>query len=192
MTEPEVYLLNSHISLDENIFRLFLELSDEERRKKILGQKIKKNLNIRLLSHVLAKCAIKKTFGIDIRSQNFKENENKKPYLADFPDIYFNLSHSGDFIACAVFDKEVGVDIQKISVYKEKTAKRICSEEELSRIKESLDKNLEFTKIWSQKEAYLKYLGTGIKSLNLKNVLENVKNHIFTEVLGEYVITVVY
>lgn len=192
MTEPEIYILNMSTPLDENTFEFFLGLSDEERQQKVLRQGFKKNADIRLVSHILAKCAIKKSFGIDIKNQSFKTDENQKPYLENFPDVYFNLSHSGDFVACAVFDGEVGIDIQKLSEYKEKTAKRICSKNELSEIEQSENKDLKFTEIWTKKEAYLKYLGTGIKTLDLKDVLCGIKNHISTKEFGEYVITVVY
>ena len=40
-------------------------------------------------------------------------NENRKPYVKNNP-IYFNISHSGEYIVCVVSDKEIGVDIQEV------------------------------------------------------------------------------
>ena len=41
--------------------------------------------------------------------------EDGKPFLPGLPDIHFNLSHSGDYIACAFSDQEVGLDLQEHS-----------------------------------------------------------------------------
>ena len=37
-----------------------------------------------------------------------------KPYLLDYPQLRFNLSHSGEFVAIAVSRHQVGVDIEKL------------------------------------------------------------------------------
>lgn len=37
-----------------------------------------------------------------------------KPCLSNYPHIYFNLSHSQDYVACAVSDSPVGVDVERI------------------------------------------------------------------------------
>ena len=42
-----------------------------------------------------------------------RKGEHGKPYLKERKDVFFNLSHSGDYVLCAVSDKEVGADIQK-------------------------------------------------------------------------------
>lgn len=64
-----------------------------------------------LVGEILAKTAIKKTFGIDIAKQNFTYTGHGKPYLLNYPDVHFNISHSGEYVACAVADSPVGVDI---------------------------------------------------------------------------------
>ena len=35
-----------------------------------------------------------------------------KPFFPDIPEVRFNLSHSGDRIACVFSDKETGLDLQ--------------------------------------------------------------------------------
>ena len=44
----------------------------------------------------------------------YHRNEHGKPYLTDKPEIYVNWSHSGDYVICAVADREVGIDLQKM------------------------------------------------------------------------------
>ncbi len=87
-----------------------------------------------------------------------------KPYLQDYP-LYFNLSHSGEYIFCAVSEQEIGADIQimdgKIS---EQIVQRFFSEEERKAWEEC---NVEgrrdlFYRLWCRKEAYGKLTGQGV------------------------------
>ena len=54
-------------------------------------------------------------------SFSYEYGELGKPQIVNIPKK-FNLSHSGDYVVCAVGDGEVGADIQKWVPYKELTA----------------------------------------------------------------------
>ena len=101
-------------------------------------------------------------------------NEYGKPYLKN-NEIYFNLSNSHDYSVCVVSNSEVGIDIEKIT-FKSTIIDKICTEDEKKLIKNSDD----FTKIWTKKESFVKYLGIGL-SYGLKNVdtliLKNIKTY---------------
>ena len=90
--------------------------------------------------------------------------------------IYVNLSHSGEYVACAIGDEAVGIDIQKLRGYKEALAKRYFHKEELACLLNAPtdDKESIFYRIWTRKEAYIKYTGLGMKQdLSLFSVLED-------------------
>ena len=170
---PIVYLVKIDIPINKSTFQYLLQFVQKEKQERILKQKIKQNADNMLIGEILAKVAIKKTFGIEIKMQEFTCNEYGKPYLSNYPDVHFNISHSGQYVACVVSDKPVGIDIQKISEYNPAVAKRVCTGQELKRIESSDDKSSEFIKLWSQKEAVLKMYGTGIASADIKNCLNN-------------------
>ena len=67
-------------------------------------------------------------------------------------------------VICAVSDKAVGCDIEQVSVAPEKVAERFFSEAEQRYLSQysGEEKNKEFYRLWTMKESYLKYLGTGI------------------------------
>jgi hypothetical protein len=44
-----------------------------------------------------------------------ERTQDGKPFIPGLPDIHFNLSHSGDYMACAFSDREVGLDLQEHS-----------------------------------------------------------------------------
>ncbi len=173
MTDIEIYLVKVSDPINENTFQYLLEYVQAEKQERILKQKIKQNADNMLIGEILAKMVIKKTFGIDISKQNFAYTEYGKPYLSNYPDVHFNISHSEKYVVCAVSDKPVGVDIQKIGAYNSRVVKKVFNEMESTQIENSSDKASEFTKLWTQKEAVLKMLGVGIAQEDIKNCLDS-------------------
>lgn len=88
-----------------------------------------------------------------------------KPFIEGREDLHFNLSHSGKYVVIAFGDSEVGVDVEKIpeDPDKLKIARRYFTRDEQDYVFSSEDDALlRFTEIWTKKESFLKYLGTGL------------------------------
>lgn len=96
---------------------------------------------------------------------SYRYGDNGKPYFENIP-LFFNISHSGEYVLCAVSSREVGADIQKIqSADVMKLAKRFFSEPEcraLERCESGRERQGLFFGLWSRKEAYGKLTGEGI------------------------------
>lgn len=174
----KIYIINKKNPLNEREFEYLLKFVQAEKKERILKQIKKENADNMLLGDILAKIAVKKAFGIDIADQSISYSMKKKPYLENYKNVYFNISHSYNRIACAVSDKPVGIDIEKIRKYNKSVAKRVCSKNELDKIEISVDKDDKFTQIWTKKEAVLKMSGSGIVGNSIKNCLKgkNVKS----------------
>ena len=85
-----------------------------------------------------------------------------KPHLID-KKLYFNIAHTEGRVALAISDQEVGVDIErKTRRIRPDLYKKVLSEEERIIYERRKDTSLYFLTCWVKKEAYLKYLGTGI------------------------------
>ena len=99
-------------------------------------------------------------------------DKNGKPVV---DGICFNLSHSGDLVICAVSEKSVGCDIEKIKDAPKRVVERSFLDEEKKYLQNfSGDAyNREFFRIWTKKESYLKMTGQGIQipldTLEIKN-----------------------
>ena len=158
---PAVYVMRNDEPVDTATFQYLMQFVPEEKRARILRQRVKQNADNMLVGAVLAKYMLLKYFRIPFSKQHISYGRYGKPYLRDYPNVHFNISHSGQFVACAVSDRPIGVDIQEVVSYRRDVAKHIFSPEELSQIESSPDRSAEFTKLWSQKEAYLKMLGIG-------------------------------
>ena len=93
----------------------------------------------------------------------FTEGADGKPGW-DLAGLHFNLSHSGALVVCALSEQPVGVDVQEPCVYREALARRFFSAAEQEALSASDDRDRDFGRIWCRKEAYLKALGTGLRT----------------------------
>lgn len=90
-----------------------------------------------------------------MRSLQIECGEKGKPYLPEYPGIYFNLSHSGDYVAAVLSGHPVGIDIQEKKELSGGVLNRFFSESERS------GKYAPF-EIFSAKESYIKFTGEGM------------------------------
>ena len=113
------------------------------------------------LAYILLRMALYREYGI-IKKPLFEFGENKKPYLKDRRDIFFSLSHCADAVMCAAGSTEVGADIQDYNEKISGFSDMILHHEEAEMIKSVSCPEREMICLWSIKEAYGKYCGTGI------------------------------
>lgn len=88
-----------------------------------------------------------------------------KPYAENCPQE-FNLSHSGKWLACAVGNQPLGVDIEMIQPRDLRVAARFFTPREQAFLApDQEDAHLRFLLVWTAKEAYFKAIGSGITDL---------------------------
>ena len=112
-------------------------------------------------------------------------NEYGKPYIKNNP-IYFNISHSGDYIVIIISDRECGIDIEKIRDINNNIIDKVCLDKE----KELIIDSKSFTLMWTKKEAYSKYKGLGY-AYGLKNI-DTTSIEINTIYFLDYIISYYY
>lgn len=98
-----------------------------------------------------------------------------KPYLRGRPFCY-NLSHSGDYVFCAVSEREIGADIQRrVPGRESRVAGRFFSGREAAAIRaigDETERSKLFYRLWTRKEALGKLSGEGIASCAAECLLE--------------------
>lgn len=160
-----------------------LPLVSPERREQALRYKFVFGQWACLKSHELL-TQLFSELDIDFKSLNITYNEHEKPLLNN--GLFFNLSHCKVGIAAVVADHEVGIDIETFRKAEPALIKRTMNEEEQLQIAHSIHPEITFTLLWTQKEAVLKWKGTGIiddlhhvlpAPCQLQSQVEVVKNY---------------
>ncbi len=99
-------------------------------------------------------------FGHNGQPPRLTHGSRGKPYLLGEDVPYFSLSHSDDWIFCAVADCEVGLDAQEQTPHRNKVAVRWFTESERAWL--AADPDGRFAALWAKKEAYCKFTGFGL------------------------------
>ena len=92
----------------------------------------------------------------------FSFMENGKPYFAEQPELFFNLSHSGNYVLCVLGDCEMGVDIERVRSIKGNTKNRVFTEKEKVM---TLGNEAGYIRLWTMKEACAKLRGSGLADI---------------------------
>lgn len=103
-----------------------------------------------------------------INSQlRFQKNEYGKPYLSGNNEIFFSISHSGDWVCGAFSNQEAGVDIEEIDSKNIDIAKRFFCQSECDYIyhSNSNERTIRFHQMWTMKESFIKAKGKGLSIL---------------------------
>ena len=121
---------------------------------------------------------------IGIYDPIFKLTKFEKPYISNYPNIHFNLSHSGEMVACGISDKEIGVDIEKVDDIDLDIAKNYFFNNEYEDIMKSNNSKEKFFEYWVLKESYMKYTGLGF-NLELNSFSIEIKDKISLKINKE-------
>ena len=97
-----------------------------------------------------------------IRDYTVTENPYGKPELENAPDFHFNMTHSGPYVAIAWGSSPMGIDLEVLR--HRDSIRRLTARHGTTREQEYLASGdlARFYEVWTGKESYLKYLGTGI------------------------------
>lgn len=114
------------------------------------------------------------TLGKNIDLTKVKFNKNGKPYSTD--NIFFSLSHSLHKIAIAISNKPIGVDIEVLLPHTISSllSQRLLDSKQLKQYFNAKDREIWFTKYWTQHEAYIKLNGDVINFSNLKKHIDGL------------------
>lgn len=95
----------------------------------------------------------------------FSSGASGKPRLKSLPSVEFNISHSGDYVVCALGDNPVGIDVERIVDSDIQTLfNDVCTkaEQEILEGIPSTERIERFFMLWTAKEAIAKAMGLGL------------------------------
>lgn len=113
-------------------------------------------------------------------SIRIEKTAHGKPYLADYPELAFNLSHTADRMAVAVAKNcQLGIDIEhsKPRISLAGLVEKCFSDEEAAYWQQlpTAKQQQAFYQFWTRKEAFVKATGFGI-TVGLRDCVLNPEN----------------
>lgn len=145
-----VYLLDCSPLTDPDTLGAVLPYLDKKRQSRIHRQMHP----LKKAQTAAAGLLLHEVFG-DV---SYRIGEHGKPYLAH-GDTHFNITHSGQWVALATANCEIGLDMQTVAPLRPAVMRRCFTQEQRDWIGND---PLRFARLWTVKEAYIKMTGTGL------------------------------
>ena len=148
----------------DNPYQKLLEEVPVSIRQKIEGFRFKRDAQMSLIGKLLLQKGLE-SFNHSTKTvlETIQYTNYGRPYLS-LP-VDFNLSHSGEYIVCAITDRgKIGIDIEKLRTISLEGFKRHMTVTEWSQIQASSNAIETFFTFWTQKEAVLKANGEGLNT----------------------------
>lgn len=104
-------------------------------------------------------------YGLKEKTAVVTYGEYGKPYLSEYPWIYFNLSHSEEMVLAVFAPIEIGCDVELVHQADLALAERFFCAGEFEYVAgkpEGEERNRAFYRIWTLKESFVKAVGLGM------------------------------
>jgi 4'-phosphopantetheinyl transferase len=150
-----------------------------DNHEKIQAEKFKSPLLQKryITAHGFLRNILAQYLNISSKSIRIQKTAQGKPYLVDYPELVFNLSHTGNHTAVAVAKNcQLGVDIEQCKHRRSLAdlVHKCFSTEEVTYWQQlpETEQLREFYQFWTRKEAFVKATGFGI-ALGLRECVLN-------------------
>ncbi|WP_346940659.1 4'-phosphopantetheinyl transferase superfamily protein [Clostridium sp.] len=166
----EIYAVEI-LDISEDMLNKLYSLTDSKKISKVKKFINKKDKIRTLIGEILIRIIITENLGIRNDNISFEKNPYGKPYIKEYTQFNFNISHSGDFVVCAIDNNPIGVDIEEVKYIEyEDIAKNFFTKNEFDYItrNDSYSSVSRFYEIWTLKESFIKCCGQGL-SMPLKS-----------------------
>lgn len=143
-----------------------------ERRQKINRFYFPSDKRLSLYAALLTRMEISLSLNRTPASLIFDTDRNQKPFLKNAEKLHFNISHTKGLILLGISSSPIGVDVEENHKPAFDIMTNYFHEEEVHYIttaSSEQEKSERFFHIWTKKEAFTKYLGSGLNS-NLKEI----------------------
>ncbi len=162
--EVELYIVNLQTEIAADLFAI---LSPDEKKfaQAIRNQALKNQ-------HIAVRVGLRQILAAYLNQAGDKINIARtihgKPYLLDYPEIQFNISHSAETLLVAISKAgAIGVDIEQTQAQRRDFSALVAkcfaqSEQNYWNSLPETEKAAEFYRFWTRKEAFVKAVGRGL------------------------------
>ena len=161
-----VWAIKSNLSLQPELvehYRRQLSETEINRADRLRTKRLQERF---VLTHAMLRQVLSRYLKTEAAHLQFAETRLARPYLPDFEDIDFNMSHTTGMSIIAVSRVPVGADIEfRCDAIKvQSVGKRVLNEREYATVKNTTKPSENhFFDYWTLKEAYSKATGQGLQ-----------------------------
>ncbi|MCL2051128.1 MAG: 4'-phosphopantetheinyl transferase superfamily protein [Lachnospiraceae bacterium] len=171
MKKMKIYTLSIHENIDEAIISKWLAYVTPGQQERLNRFRFREDFLRSLFGEAMIRTVAGEIISVSPEKLNISRPKGEKPFFPDYPELHFNISHSGEWVICAIGDTQVGIDIEEINnkAVSSSLIKKVLSEKEQEYMDQIADeqRNAVFYRFWTIKEAYVKCVGRGLRiSLN--------------------------
>lgn len=160
--------INNYTDNDYKDMFNYLNNNDKNKINKLIRNNDKK---LSILSKYLLKSILSQKYHLDYNKIYY--NKYGKPLING---IYFNISHSNDYVVLVFSNNKIGIDIEKIRKVDLNIINNFCTTKEREYILNSESSYKSLFEIYCLKEAYFKMIGANL--FNMKEIEFNISNTI--------------
>jgi 4'-phosphopantetheinyl transferase len=189
----KIYFLSITEQIEQPKFNELLFLLSDQKQEQIKRYHFDIDKKLSLYSDLLVRITACQTLDIKNTDIFFRKGDHGKPYINEYSDFNYNISHTRNAIVVAISGATIGVDIEKIRKAELDIAKRFFTSDEQAYINQNyFESDRRFYEVWTKKEAYIKFIGRGLSMpLNSFDVLSSgIHDQISTFEKDQYIISV--
>ena len=151
-------------NVDQSLCDRLSSYLSPDRRKKLRHFKFPEDQLRSIFSELLVRTYVIEKWGLSNDRIIFVKNKFGKPAICGFPQVQFNLSHSGHWVVAAFDQLPVGIDIEEMVPIDLAITDYCFSQLEKTQLDEQPEENTlaHFYKMWTLKESYMKAVGKGL------------------------------
>lgn len=152
-----LFFLKIDQAINSVLFNKFMSLVTLEKQQHVKAFKFDIDKKLSLYSELILRHAICEKWNIKNSEMIFYKNTYDKPFLKNYPQIQFNISHTINALGVAISNKPIGIDIEKVKKedYELKIANKFFTNNEYRFIEKSKNNTYRrFYEIWTKKESY--------------------------------------
>lgn len=146
----------------------WLKFVSDHTRQRLRSIRHPQNMSQTLIGDLLIRSLAVQYLGVNNQNLLFETTELGKPYLVTSNQpFHFNLSHSGQWVVCAVDQNPVGIDVQMMETIDLDLVKNVLSPQMYRHyVNLTPEQQLDyFYNFWTLHESYLKLTGQGLSDL---------------------------
>ncbi|WP_145035250.1 4'-phosphopantetheinyl transferase superfamily protein [Paenibacillus sp. Y412MC10] len=160
----EVYAIRNSDHIRDETFRALFQTLSPDRQEYVSKFRRASDYQRSVLGDALAHRMLRDKLGRERTNMEIIRNAYGKPFLKDHDNLHFNVSHSGQWVVCAVGYEPLGIDVEKMENIDMDIAKRYFHKTEFNALlncppSERLSR---FFDLWTLKESYIKAVGKGL------------------------------